>query len=192
MRDLHGVPGPPSVRGRGTRGGAVPEKAHRAAVSQARRRPGSAPDRLGLRRTPGRAGEQDVLEAYTRPRDPARPVVCLDELSKQRVAETRLPVPAQPGHPERVDDEYERRGTANLFLAREPLVGQRHITVTEQRTAVDFAHEVRDLLEVRYTHAEKVVLVMDNRNTHKPAPGCLHTSRCSPWRRLASFPVWCG
>ncbi len=112
---------------------------------------------------------EDVLEVYTRPHDPARPVVCLDELSKQLVAETRLPIPAQPGHPERVDYEYERQGTANLFLTCEPLVGQRHVTVTEQRTAVDFAHEVRDLLEVRYTHAEKVVLVMDNLNTHKPA-----------------------
>ncbi|HPE73170.1 MAG TPA: IS630 family transposase [Candidatus Competibacter sp.] len=112
---------------------------------------------------------EDVLDVYTRPYDPARPVVCLDELSKQLVAETRLPIPARPGHPERVDYEYERQGTANLFLTCEPLVGQRHATVTEQRTAVDFAHEVRDLLEVRYPHAEKVVLVMDNLNTHKPA-----------------------
>jgi hypothetical protein len=112
---------------------------------------------------------EDVLEVYTRPYDPARPVVCLDELSKQLVAETRLPIPAQPGQPERVDYEYERRGTANLFLSYEPLVGRRQVTVTERRTTVDFAHEVRDLLEVRYPHAEKVILVMDNLNTHKPA-----------------------
>ena len=112
---------------------------------------------------------EDVLDVYTRPYDPARPVVCLDELSKQLVAEIRTPLPAEPGQPERVDYEYERRGTANLFLSGEPLVGQRHVTVTEQRTAVDFAHEVRDLLEVRYPHAEKVVLVLDNLNTHKPA-----------------------
>ena len=96
-------------------------------------------------------------------------MVCLDELSKQLVAETRLPIPAQPGHPERVDYEFERQGIANLFLTGEPLVGQRHVTVTVRRTAVDFAHEVRDLLEVHHPHAEKVVLVMDNLNTHKPA-----------------------
>jgi hypothetical protein len=112
---------------------------------------------------------EDVLDVYTRPYDPARPVVCLDELSKQLVAETRIPLPAAPGQPERVDYEYERRGTANLFLTGEPLAGHRHVTVTDQRTAVDFAKAVRDLLEVRYPHAEKVVLVMDNLNTHKPA-----------------------
>jgi hypothetical protein len=112
---------------------------------------------------------EDVLEVYTRPYDPARPVVCLDELSKQLVAETRIPLPAQPGQPERVDYEYERCGTANLFLSCEPLMGRRQVTVTEQRTTLDFAEVVRDLLEVRYPHAEKVVLVMDNLNTHKPA-----------------------
>ena len=112
---------------------------------------------------------EDVLEVYTRPYDPAHPVVCLDELSKQLVAETRIPLPAEPGQPERVDYEYERCGTANVFLSCEPLAGRRHVTVTEQRTTVDFAQEVRDRLEVRYPHAEKVVLVMDNLNTHKPA-----------------------
>jgi len=112
---------------------------------------------------------EDVLDVYTRPYGPARPVVCLDELSKQLVAETRVPISAEPGQPERVDYEYERRGTANLFLTGEPLAGHRHVTVTEHRTAVDFAHAVRDLLEVRYPHAEKVVLVMDHLNTHKPA-----------------------
>ena len=96
-------------------------------------------------------------------------MVCLDEVSKQLVAETRTPLPAEPGQPERVDYEYERCGTANLFLTCEPLAGRRHVTVTEQRTAVDFAQEVRNLLEVRYPQAERVVLVMDNLNTHKPA-----------------------
>jgi hypothetical protein len=105
---------------------------------------------------------EDVLEVYTRPYDPARPVVCLDELSQQLVAETRIPIPAEPDQPERVDYEYERQGTANLFLTCEPLVRQRHVAVTEQRTAVDFAEEIRDLLEVRYPRAGKVVLVMDN------------------------------
>ena len=112
---------------------------------------------------------EDVLEVYTRPYDPTHPVVCLDEISQQLVAETRTPVSAEPGQPARVDYEYERRGTANLFLTCEPLTGQRHVTVTAQRTAVDFAQEVRNLLEVRYPHAEKVVPVMDNLNTHKPA-----------------------
>jgi hypothetical protein len=112
---------------------------------------------------------EDVLEVYTQPYDPAYPVVCLDETSKQRVAETRVPLPAEPGQPVRVDYEYERCGTANLFMTFEPLTGQRQVTVTERRTAVDFAHVVRDLLEVRYPHAERVVLVLDNLNTHTPA-----------------------
>ena len=109
------------------------------------------------------------LEVYTRPYDPAYPVLCLDETRKQLVAETRTPLPAEPGPPARTDSEYERCGTANLFLVCEPRAGQRHLTVTEQRTAVDFAGGVRDLLEVRYPHAERVVLVRDNLNTHKPA-----------------------
>jgi hypothetical protein len=112
---------------------------------------------------------EDVLDVYTRPHDPAYPVVCLDEISKQLVAETRIPLPAEPGQPERVDYEYERCGTANLFMINEPLIGQRQVIVTERRTAVDFAHVVRDLLEVRYPHAERLVLVLDNLNTHKPA-----------------------
>ncbi len=91
---------------------------------------------------------EDVLEVYTRPYDSTRPVVCLDELNKQLVAETRTPIPAEPGQPERVDYEYERCGTANLFMLNEPLVGQRQVIVTERRTAVDFAQVVRDLLEV--------------------------------------------
>lgn len=110
---------------------------------------------------------EDVLEVYTWPHDPAYPVVCLDEISKQRLAETRTPLPAEPGQPARVDYEYERCGTTNLFLTNEPLTWHRHVTVTAQRTAVDL-WEVRDLLEVRYPHAEKMVLVMDHLNTHKP------------------------
>ena len=112
---------------------------------------------------------EDVLEVYERPFDPRRPQVCLDEASKQLVAETRVPVPPAPGRPARHDYEYERRGTANLFVVTEPLVGQRHLRVTDRRTAVDFAHTVRWLLDELYPRAEKVVLVMDNLNTHKPA-----------------------
>jgi hypothetical protein len=112
---------------------------------------------------------EDVLEVYQRNYDPKRPLVCLDETSKQLVAETRQPVPAAPGRPERIDYEYERNGTANLFMVTEPLVGQRYVTVTERRTAVDFAMVIRDLVDCTYADAEKIVLVMDNLNTHKLA-----------------------
>ena len=115
---------------------------------------------------------EDVLEVYTRPYDPEWPQVCLDECSKQLVAETRSPLPAEPGQAERFDCEYERCGTANLFMLFEPLAGKRHVEVTERRTAVDFAHVVRDLADVHYPAAKKIVLVMDNLNTHRPAvPG---------------------
>jgi DDE superfamily endonuclease len=112
---------------------------------------------------------EDVLEVYTRPDDPRRPQVCLDETSKQLVAETREPVPAAPGQPERGDYEYERKGTANLFMVFEPLAGHRWVKVTERRTAVDFAHVIQELVDEQYPQAEKIVLVMDNLNTHKPA-----------------------
>jgi hypothetical protein len=112
---------------------------------------------------------EDVLEVYKRPYDPRRPVVCLDETSRQLLADTRAPLPCTPGQPVRPDHEYERGGTANLFLAFEPLAGQRTTQVTEQRRKVDWARFVRQLLEGRYAVAEKVVLVMDNLNTHTPA-----------------------
>ena len=112
---------------------------------------------------------EDVLEVYQRPHDPRRPQVCLDEASKQLVAEARVPVPAAPGRPARADYEYERKGTANLFMVCEPLAGKRHVRVTERRTAVDFAETVRLLVDEWYPEAEKVVLVMDNLNTHKAA-----------------------
>jgi hypothetical protein len=110
---------------------------------------------------------EDVLDVYTRPYDPDRPVVCLDEASKQLVEETRVPIPAAPGQPRRVDYEYERKGTANLFMTFEPLAGRRWVDVTERRTAVDFAEELRRLADERYPDAEVIVLVMDNLNTHK-------------------------
>lgn len=115
------------------------------------------------------AAMEDVLEVYQRPYDPARPVVCLDEQSRQLIKETRTPVPAAPGRPERVDYEYERNGTANLFMLFEPLAGRRHVKVTERRTRTDFADVIRELVDVHYPQAEKIVLVMDNLNTHKPA-----------------------
>jgi DDE superfamily endonuclease len=112
---------------------------------------------------------KDILEVSTRPYDPQRPQVCLDETSKQPMAETRQPLPAAPGQPERIDYKYERKGTANLFLVFEPLAGQRRVKVTERRTAVDFAHLIRALSDAQYPHADQLVLVMDTLNTHKPA-----------------------
>ncbi len=110
---------------------------------------------------------EDVLEVYQRPYDATRPVVCLDEQSKQLIREARTPVLARPGRPERVDYEYERNGTANLFMVFEPLAGRRRVKVTDRRTKVDFAHVVRELVDEQYPGAERVVLVMDNLNTHK-------------------------
>jgi len=112
---------------------------------------------------------EDVLDVYHRPYDPNRPVVGLDEQSKQLIRETRTPVPAKPGRPARRDYEYERNGTVNLFMTFEPLGGRRQVTVTDRRTKVDFAEVIRDLVDVQYPTAEKVVLVMDNLNTHKMA-----------------------
>src|SRR5512143_2675517 len=112
---------------------------------------------------------EDVLDVYTRPYDPTHPVVCLDEINKQLVAEARTPLPPEPGQPKRVDYEYEPQGTANLFMTFEPLTGHRQVTVTARRPAVDVAKVVRELLDVRYPHAARVVLVLDNLNTHTPA-----------------------
>jgi len=112
---------------------------------------------------------EDVLEVYHRPYDPKSPQVCLDEASKQLVGEVVRPIPAQPGQSERFDYEYVRNGTANLFMISEPLVGWRHVMVTERRTAKDFAEVLRWLAEDVYPDADKVVLVPDNLNTHKLA-----------------------
>jgi DDE superfamily endonuclease len=112
---------------------------------------------------------EDVLEVYTRPDDPKRPQVCGAETSTPLVAETRGPIPATPGQPVRIDYEYERQGTAKLCMVFEPLAGQRRVKVTERRTAVDFAHLLREVVDPQYPHAEKSGLVMDNLNTPKPA-----------------------
>ncbi len=109
---------------------------------------------------------EDVLEVYTRPSDPKRPQVCMDETSKQLVGETRTPIPAAPGQPERCDYEYVRNGVGNLFMFFEPLAGWREVKVTERRTMVDWAEAVRELVDVHHPKAEKIVLVMDNLNTH--------------------------
>ena len=112
---------------------------------------------------------EDVLEVYHRPRDPDRPVVCLDETSKQLIAETRKPIAARPGQPERYDYEYERNGTANLFMLFAPLEGWRHVEVTDRHTAVDYPQVLKDLSDTHYPGVSKIVLVQDNLNTHKPA-----------------------
>ena len=115
------------------------------------------------------AAMEDVLEVYARPQDPNRPLVCLDETSKQLTRETRTPIPMQPGQPARYDYEYERNGVASLFMLFAPLAGWRHVAVRERRTAIDYAHVLRDLADNHFPDAEKITLVQDNLNTHKPA-----------------------
>jgi DDE superfamily endonuclease len=112
---------------------------------------------------------EEILDLYEQPYDPRYPQVCIDEASKQLVGEVRTPLPALPGHPAREDYEYERHGVANLFMASEPLRGWRQVTVTDQRTSQDFAHVLKDLVEVQYPDAEWIELVVDNLNTHTPA-----------------------
>jgi hypothetical protein len=112
---------------------------------------------------------EDVLEVYTRPYDPRFPQVCMDEVSKQLLRDTREPLPVKPGRVQRVDYEYEREGVVNLFLFCEPLAGRRWVDVTDRRTKVDWAHQVKYMVDVRYPTAERIVLVMDNLNTHTPA-----------------------
>jgi len=109
---------------------------------------------------------EDVLSVYHRPYDPQRPQVCMDEASKQLLGETREPLGLSPGQPRREDYEYVRHGTRNLFLFFEPLRGFRSVKVTEQRTKVDWAEAIRELVDCHYPEAEKIVLVMDNLNTH--------------------------
>jgi len=109
---------------------------------------------------------EDVLAVYQRPYDATLPVVCMDEKSVQLLKETRASVSVAPGRPKRVDYEYKRNGTANIFLFCEPLAGWRQARVTNRRTKIDWAHAVRELLDGRYAEATLVVLVMDNLNTH--------------------------
>jgi len=112
---------------------------------------------------------EDVLEVYRRAYNPRRPVVCLDEGGKQLIGEARPPLPVRPGCPRREDYEYRRNGVFNLFMMFEPLRGRRHVEVTERKTNQDFARMVKQVCDVWYPDAEKIVLVMDNLATHKPA-----------------------
>ena len=143
---------------------------------------------------------EDVLAVYTRPRDPDCPLVCLDETSKQLLAETRLPIPMKPGRPARCDYEYERNGTANLFMMFAPLEGWRHIKVTDRHTAVDYARVLKDLADIHFAHAKTIVLVQDNLSVQQgftlrslsgrrsQAPGrALRMALHSKTRQLARF-----
>lgn len=112
---------------------------------------------------------EDVLEVYHRPFDASRPMVCLDETSKQLISETRPSVPVRPGRVRRVDPEYRRNGTASVFMMTMPLEGQRHVRVREHRRREDFAEVVRELCDELYPDAERIVLVMDQLNTHNIA-----------------------
>lgn len=112
---------------------------------------------------------ENVLEVYQRPYDRRFPLICMDELSKQLTIETQTPLPAAPGRRECFDYEYERNGTANLFMLFAPLEGWRHVEVTDHRAAVDYAHVLKDLADTRFSHAKTIVLVQDNLNIHAKA-----------------------
>ncbi len=112
---------------------------------------------------------ETVLEVYQRPYDPKNPVVCMDETSKQLVRETRAPITAEPGRVACYDYEYDRRGVANVFMFCEPLGGWRHARVTDRRTKLDWAQQIKDLVDGHYAQADRITLVMDNLNTHTPA-----------------------
>lgn len=109
---------------------------------------------------------EDVLEVYQRPYDPNHPVVCMDESSKQHLKEVRIPLPLKPGRSERFDTEYERNGTSNIFMFFEPLQGKRYTDVTSSRTSIDWALQIKNLVDVKYPQAANITLVMDNLNTH--------------------------
>jgi hypothetical protein len=111
---------------------------------------------------------EDVLEVYTQPYDPKRPQVCMDETSKQLLADVREPLPMQPGQPQRIDYEYKREGVVDLFMFFEPLAGKRFVKATDQRTRKDWARAMKELADEKYPQAEKIVIVMDNLNTHSP------------------------
>ena len=130
------------------------------------------------------AAMEDVLEVYHLPYDPDFPVVCMDESCKQLVGEVRTPIPCKPGKPARIDDEYVRNGVAQVFMEVEPLAGRRHVAITERRTRKDWAHQIKEMLDVRYPEAIRIRLVMDNLNTHNIA-SLYETFSPAEARRLA-------
>ena len=112
---------------------------------------------------------EDVLSVYLRPYDKQRPVICFDESSKQQIQETIDSLPVRPGEPMKFDSEYKRNGVSNLFMIFEPLRGWRHVKVTDSRTAIDFAYCIEEIVDIHYPDADKIILVMDNLNTHAEA-----------------------
>lgn len=112
---------------------------------------------------------EDVLEVYHRPYDPEYPVVCMDESPKQLIGEVKTPLSTKPGSTKKIDAEYVRNGTVEIFMEVEPLAGKRHVAVTEHRTKIDWADQIKEMLDIRYPDVTKVVLVMDNLNTHTTA-----------------------
>jgi hypothetical protein len=112
---------------------------------------------------------EDILDVYERPYDPTMPVVCMDEKPYQLIGDAREPLPVRPGDTQKIDSEYVRNGTCSIFAFIEPLGGKHHVSVREHRTATDWAEEIRYLVDEMYPDAKKIILVMDNLNTHKPA-----------------------
>lgn len=135
------------------------------------------------------ANMEDVLDVYHRPRDQKNPLVCLDECLKQLVIETRKPIAMKPGQPARHDYEYKRNGTRNMFMLFAPLEGWRHVEVTKRRTSVDYAHILKALSDEYFPDAEKITLVQDNLNTHKPA-SLYEAFKAPEARRLAERFEW--
>jgi len=133
------------------------------------------------------AAMERVLAAYAAPVDPRRPLVCFDESGKELTAHVRPPLPPAPGRDAREDPEYARQGSRNLFLTYAPYLGWRHIAVTERRTAIDFAHAVRDLVDRHFPDAERITLVLDNLNTHAPASLYKAFPPAEAWRLLAKL-----
>src|ERR1700722_16529285 len=171
----------PAGRGR-VRGGVGPQiQLELRPAADFRRRGGSKTDRADPLSGPGRLCQMEpasargegrrtaYCRARQRPHDPQRPLVCLDETSKQLIIETRAPIPAKPGQPARHDYEYERNGVANLFMVFAPLEGWRHVKVTDRHTAIDYAHVLRDLSDTHFPDGAKIGLVQNNLNIHKPA-----------------------
>ena len=135
------------------------------------------------------AAMEDVLETYQKPRDPDRPLVCLDETSKQLIIETRTPIPAKPGQPARHDYEYERNGVANIFMMFAPLEGWRCVKVTDHHAAVDYAQVLKELSDVHFPGAKQIQLVQDNLSTHNAA-SLYATFPAAEARRLAKRFEW--
>jgi DDE superfamily endonuclease len=141
---------------------------------------------------------EEVLAVYMRPPDPQRPLVCLDESSKQLIKETRQPIPMKPGQPARHDYEYERNGVANIFMMFAPLEGWRRVKVTDRHTAIDYAHVLKELADVQFPNADKITLVQDNLNTHKPsslyeafpAPEARRLVECFEWVYTPKHGSW--